>query len=297
MQLPLFDDPLPLLAAFEHRNLRLGTASWSYPGWRGLVYEQPGLRAYAAHPLFRCVALDRNFYSELSEAEYRGYADQVPPDFRFLVKAPRALVDPTSPHYLDAEWALRHFLEPARRGLGEKLGVAHFFFPPMVHGALEGFFAALVGRGYALSYEVRQPLSCEVPGLTRAWNVFPGMGWPQPESGPLRIIRWTLRPQPPEVPWNLKTAAQRYLPFAEIRDPDVETRSRVAAQVLEWLAQGVQVWVLVNNKAEGCAPLSLKLLSEELAHLSGGSPPGGSAQIGRGGQTANAPSRTQDGTD
>lgn len=259
-----FDDPSPLVPAFEHSNLRLGTASWNYPGWRGLVYEQPGLRAYASHPLFRCVALDRNFYSVLSMQEYRGYADQVPPDFRFLVKAPRALVDPASPHYLDSEWALRHFLEPARLGLGDKLGVAHFFFPAALHAGLEGFFERLVGLGYPLSYEVRQPLDCALAGLTRAWNVFPRMDWPQPESGPLRILRWTLRPQAPESVWNLKTAARRYLPFAALRDPDVETRSRLARQVLAWLDQGLPVWVLANNKAEGCAPLTLQLLSEEL---------------------------------
>ncbi len=273
MQLSLFENPPPLLPAFEHCNLRLGTASWSYPGWCGLVYQQPGLSAYAAHPLFGCVALDRNFYFELGEVEYRDYAEQVPPDFRFLIKAPRALVDPASPHYLEVEWALRCFLEPARRGLGEKLGLAHFFFPPGVHSALEGFFESLVGCGYPLSYEVRQVLACQVPGLTRAWNVFPGTGWPQAESGPLRIIRWTLRPQAPESGWNLKTAAQRYLPFAEIRDPDVETRARVAAQVLKWLSQDLPVWVLVNNKAEGCAPLTLSLLSAELARLAGKADP------------------------
>ncbi len=178
MQLPLFDDPSPLVSAFEHSNLRLGTASWNYPGWRGLVYEQPGLRAYASHPLFRCVAL--------------------------------------------------------------------------------------IGRGYPLSYEVRQPLVCSAAELTQAWNIFPGMDWPQPECGPLRVIRWTLRPRAPQGDWNLKTAARRYLPFAAIRDPDPETRSRVAAQVLAWLDLALPVWVLVNNKAEGCAPLTLQLLSEEL---------------------------------
>lgn len=271
MQLSLFEEPSRLVPAFEHPNLRLGTASWVYPGWCGLVYERPSLAGYVSHPLFGCVALDRNFYSELREADYRSYAQQVPADFRFLVKAPRPLVDPSSPLYLDSEWALRHFLEPACGGLGDKLGVAHFFFPPGVHAALEPFFELLDGCGCALSYEVRQPLSCWTQGVSRAWNVFPGLGWPQPQSGPLRIVRWNLRPQAPEIPWNLKTAAARYLPFAQIRDPDLETRRRVAAQVLEWLNQGWPVWVLVNNKAEGCAPLSLRLLTEELARMAGAS--------------------------
>lgn len=265
MQLSLFEGPQPLLGAYEHPNLRLGTASWNYPGWRGLVYQEPGLAAYASHPLFRCVALDRSFYAPLSEEEYAGYAAQVPADFRFLVKAPRVLVDPDSAHYLDAQWALRHFLEPARRGLGDTLGLTHFFLPPGRHEDPTSFFGRLSQSGCHISYEVRQPLVCEAPGLIRAWNVFPGMPWPQPESGPVRLIRWTLRPQAPEVPWNLKTAARRYLPFSRLRDPDRDTRGRIAAQVQTWLGRGLPVWVLANNKAEGCAPLSLRLLTEELA--------------------------------
>ncbi|MBN9416452.1 hypothetical protein ABS71_01970 [bacterium SCN 62-11] len=265
MQLSLFERPEPLLGAFEHPNLRLGTASWNYPGWRGLVYDEPGLAAYSAHPLFRCVALDRNFYGPLSEAEYAGYAAQVPANFRFLVKAPRALVDPASAHYLDAPWALENFLEPARRGLGSSLGLAHFFFPPARHDDFRAFFGRLLEVGCEVSYEVRQKLVCDLPALNRVWNVFPGMDWPQPEKGGVRVVRWTLRPSAPEVPWNLKTAAHRYLPFSALRDPDVETRRRIADQVLDWLGQGLPVWVLVNNKAEGCAPLSLRMLTEELA--------------------------------
>lgn len=267
MQLSLFENPEPLTAAFEHPDLRLGTASWNYPGWSGLVYPEPDLAAYAAHPLFRCVALDRTFYAPLEVGDYAGYAAQVPPDFRFLVKAPRALVDPGSAHYLDARWARRYFLEPARVGLGVHLGIAHFFFPPGRHGDLSPFFTELLETGCPLAYEVRQPLECRLPGLSRAWNVFPGLDWPQPECGPLRIVRWSLRPRPPEHPWNLRTAARRYLPFSTLRDEDLETRTRVAVQVLDWLDQKLPVWVLVNNKAEGCAPFSLRLLTQQMAEV------------------------------
>src|SRR5690606_35219926 len=51
-------------------SLRLGTSSWTFPGWAGLVYDREapervltheGLTAYAAHPLFRTVCIDRTF--------------------------------------------------------------------------------------------------------------------------------------------------------------------------------------------------------------------------------------------
>ena len=41
----------------------------------------------------RCVGIDRSFYRPLTEAQYAHYADQVPDDFRFVVKAPALLTD------------------------------------------------------------------------------------------------------------------------------------------------------------------------------------------------------------
>src|SRR5262245_8553585 len=59
-------------------DLRLGTSSWSFPGWRGTVYDREataaalarrGLTAYARHPLFRTVGLDRTFYAPMTREE------------------------------------------------------------------------------------------------------------------------------------------------------------------------------------------------------------------------------------
>ncbi|MCA3806382.1 MAG: DUF72 domain-containing protein, partial [Burkholderia sp.] len=52
-------------------NVRLGTSSWYFPGWNGIVYDgdfaqtklsREGLEAYGAHPLLKSVSLDRSFY-------------------------------------------------------------------------------------------------------------------------------------------------------------------------------------------------------------------------------------------
>src|SRR5688500_539397 len=49
------------------KGLRMGTSSWAFTGWAGLVYDQPypqnrlsreGLAAYAKHPLLRAVGVD-----------------------------------------------------------------------------------------------------------------------------------------------------------------------------------------------------------------------------------------------
>ncbi len=86
------------------RSVHLGTSSWFFPGWRDLVWRgdsdytesqlaRHGLSAYAQHPLFRCVGIDRTFYQPLTVAEYARYADQVPSGFRFVVKAPAMVSD------------------------------------------------------------------------------------------------------------------------------------------------------------------------------------------------------------
>ncbi|MDO4706681.1 MAG: DUF72 domain-containing protein, partial [Comamonadaceae bacterium] len=81
------DAALLELAARLPPQLRMGTSSWHFPGWAGLVWgsdyaestlSKAGLAAYAAHPLLRSVSLDRVFYRPLSAQQYAHYAAQVP---------------------------------------------------------------------------------------------------------------------------------------------------------------------------------------------------------------------------
>src|SRR4051794_20610249 len=57
------------------RALRLGTSSWSFPGWQGFVWDRKastellakeGLRYYGRHPLFRTVGIDRTYYAPVT---------------------------------------------------------------------------------------------------------------------------------------------------------------------------------------------------------------------------------------
>jgi uncharacterized protein YecE (DUF72 family) len=63
------------LARHLSPQLYLGTSSWTFPGWQGLVYDRAasasvlaryGLAAYARHPLLRTVGLDRTFYAPIA---------------------------------------------------------------------------------------------------------------------------------------------------------------------------------------------------------------------------------------
>ena len=131
-------------------KLRLGTSSWSFPGWEGIVYDRRvsqqtlashGLTAYAQHPLLRTVGVDRTFYRPISSDAFRAYADAVPADFRFLVKADRLLTSPTdpegygvrgpNPRFLDPRYAANEVIGPMIDGLGCKAGPLLFQFPPI----------------------------------------------------------------------------------------------------------------------------------------------------------------------
>lgn len=105
-------------------NLYIGTCSWKYPSWEGLVYSRPREINYLAEYALRyhTVEVDQWFWSlfpghppKLPQAqdvaEYRAAAAD---EFRFTVKAPNAL---TLTHYykqLTGGEELRnpHFLDP-----------------------------------------------------------------------------------------------------------------------------------------------------------------------------------------
>jgi uncharacterized protein YecE (DUF72 family) len=172
-------------------RLHFGTSSWSFPGWRGLVYagkhsaaalSRHGLAAYALIPMLRSVGIDRTFYAPIETAMYAGYASQVPDDFRFLVKAPGSVTDAVrrnadgrgqerNPRFLDPGVACETFVGPCLDGLGEKAGPLLFQLPPItrdLYGSpslfaerIAGFFSALprqvMGIAPLYALELRNP--------------------------------------------------------------------------------------------------------------------------------------------
>jgi uncharacterized protein YecE (DUF72 family) len=74
-------------------ELRIGTCSWKYPSWKGLVYSQASgidyLSEYARR--FDSVEIDQWFWTLPERATAAEYAAATPEDFRFTVKLPNAL--------------------------------------------------------------------------------------------------------------------------------------------------------------------------------------------------------------
>lgn len=158
-----WDDGLRALGQRLPERLRLGTSSWSYPGWQGLVWEgthseqtlaKQGLPVYAQHPLLRTVSIDRSFYRPLTASDYARYAAQVPEDFRFVVKAPSLVTDAlvrsedgrgreANSAFLSPELATQEFVAPALEGLGAKVGALVFQLSPLPWQQLDRVHAVL----------------------------------------------------------------------------------------------------------------------------------------------------------
>ena len=291
-------DDVATLAARLPRAVRLGTSSWSFPGWAGIVYDRAastatlarrGLAAYARHPLLRTVGIDRTYYAPIAAEDFAAYAAAVPDDFRFLVKAPEALTTarfPDHPRYgeqrgavsaafLDPGWAADAICAPLAGGLGDKAGVLVFQFPPqplaLLGGAprfaarLRAFLAALP-RGLTYAVEVRAEAlfttdylaALAETGACHVVNVHPSMPPPaaqaarlDPASAPAVVVRWMLGHGQ-----RYEEARERYLPFDRLVDEDPDHRAQLAALCRGAAARGRDTYVVINNKAEGSAPLS-----------------------------------------
>lgn len=137
-------------------HLRLGTSSWNYPGWAGMVWDREypennlsryGLSAYSQHPLFKTVSIDRGFYRPMNVAQFAEYASQVGQNFRFVVKAPSLVTDAlirdesgrgmrTNLNFLNPTEAVQLFVELALEGLRHKLGALVFQISPLPNSML-----------------------------------------------------------------------------------------------------------------------------------------------------------------
>jgi uncharacterized protein YecE (DUF72 family) len=287
-------------------DVHLGTSSWSFPGWEGLVYDRvasktvlarTGLGTYARHPLLRTVGIDRTYYGAIPASAFAAYASDVPEDFRFLVKASS---ESTSPYrrdsagrrsgrnelFLDPAYATEEVIGPFVEGLGDKAGPLVFQFPPL--GAdhtkepsrfaerLMGFLSALP-RGPVYAAELRdRELFCadyvaalESGGATHCYNVHPRM----PSVNAQRELAAPLTDGPLIARWMLHSgfayeeARQRYEPFSRLVDEDPDARTALAELAHDHSIRRKIVIIVANNKAEGSAPLTVFKLAETIASL------------------------------
>ncbi len=268
----------------------------SYPKSR---FSQDTLAEYAAHavddvPLFRTVGIDHSFYRPAGAKQLAHYAAQVPDDFRFCSKVWEELTIPTyanlprygakagkaSQRFLDAGAFRDLVLEPAQEGLGQKLGPFIFEFqrwgidPASFLDRLQRFLGLLpAGPPYAV--EVRNaallgPRYREIlqaHGVAHVYNHWTAM---PPLDEQHRSLAQTFTA--PHVVLRLLTplglahekAVERYKPYDRIVQPQLRMRRNAVTLAKQAAAEGKSAYVLVNNRAEGCSPLTVQALMQAL---------------------------------
>lgn len=168
--------------------IRIGTCTWNYPSWEGLVYQSHDKAEYLVEyaQRFGAVEVDRWFWSLFEdplkvrlplERDAQTYRDAVPDTFRFGVKAPNSITlthlykkdranksEPLveNPHFLSRDLAIEflHRIKP----LHDVLGPVMFQFEylnkqkmPSLAAFLEQFaaFANALPPGFTYALETR----------------------------------------------------------------------------------------------------------------------------------------------
>ncbi|MBT9557008.1 MAG: DUF72 domain-containing protein [Myxococcales bacterium] len=268
-------------------------ATTSELAWRGL-------NAYASHPLLGAVGIDRSYYAPVPEGDFASYRAQFeaagrPIPARYLVKVGKDITLPwgrsgKNPHFLNADLAIAGWLAPAEAGLGP--GVIHLLqLSPMgkaaggparfaerlhrfldavrPHGrvAVELRDAALLGPEYVATLIATGALHCtnllpEMPGPAEQVATLQAHGI---VAGAPLLIRW-LR----SGSLDHEAAEKLYDPYDVLQAPQPALIAETASTIAQSLAAGSpEVTVIIDNKAEGSAPLTVARLAERYADIDG----------------------------
>jgi uncharacterized protein YecE (DUF72 family) len=156
-------------------RILVGTSGWSYKHWKGSFYpaDLPSdemLRYYAAR--LPTVEINNSFYRIPKEKVLLDWAAQVPPEFRFVLKASRRITHIN--RLADEDGSLGYFLQTVNV-LGERLGPTLFQCPPSLRRDMARLndFLARVPRTWRAALEFRHDswFSDEVYDALRAHDV------------------------------------------------------------------------------------------------------------------------------
>jgi uncharacterized protein YecE (DUF72 family) len=289
-------------------RLRIGTCSWRYPSWAGLVYSAAKgtnyLEEYARR--YDTVEVDQWFWSLFEGSEPRlpspsdveEYRRSVPPGFRFTVKVPdsitlthfrsRSKTDPLvpNPHFLSPDLFARFLssLEPLGDALGPIILQFEYLNRSKMSGQAEfaerlGDFLERIPPGpeYALETRNSHWLNAAHFELMARHGLMPVLlqgYWMPPVTEVYQKWRHLLV-QARTVLIRLHGPDREGMETRTGRQwdrlvvPRDEELGAVVAMAEELLGAGVDVYLNVNNHYEGSAPLTI----QRIQALLGGTQP------------------------
>ena len=249
---------------------------------------------YRGKPLFRTVGNDATFYRPPSANQLTRYLTQIPEDFQMCFKVWEELTIPTyakharygsragqaNPNFLNADAFTKLVLQPYRDAqFGPNTGP--FLFEFQRHGMpaeefigkLDDFFDS-VSAEFRYAVEIRNAglLGPRYHDMLRAhgvahvynhWSYMPPLAEQHQRmktmTAPFTVIR-LLTP----LKMTYEAAKKRAEPYDKIVGELPEMRKDTVSLIQEATAENRSTYVLVNNRSEGNAPLTIQALTDHL---------------------------------
>jgi uncharacterized protein YecE (DUF72 family) len=265
--------------------------------YREADFKVECLREYARYAPFRTVEFDFPFYRPPTEAQLERYARALPSGFPVVSKVWEEITVPwfpgqprhgpragqENPKYLDVRAFREEVLPGYERAFRGHTGPFVLEFgtewqPTPERRAqflerLDGFLGAAPAE-HRFAVEIRTPAYFErdyfdvlrrrgaahvfnwwtrTPGLLEQWEAA------QPLPAKFSVTRILV---PPGMAYE--DAVQRFQPYDHMQAPREDMRRDLVRLIRHVTEAGADAFVLVNNRAEGCAPLTIRALAREL---------------------------------
>lgn len=293
------------VAAAIPETVYFGTSSWSFPGWRGIVYSRhiadgaiarEGLREYVRHPLLRTVGIDRSYYAPMPDADLWRYAAQLPAGFPCVIKAPAAVtsmarigpdgraLSELNPDFLNVARFEEEILAPLARSFAGHAGPILLQFPPAPAQVrlpadafverLDRFLEALPSEfEYAVEVRERALLTAGYAqvlarhGVGHTYNYWTAMPRPLAQSAivPAENAPFLIVRLLMAPGTRYEDRREEMRPFNRMVAADPAMRDEVVALTIRATRGRRRIYILVNNKAEGSSPLTIAALAELVA--------------------------------
>jgi uncharacterized protein YecE (DUF72 family) len=282
-------------------NVRIGSCSWAYDSWRGIVYPETGkinyLKIYAE--TYNTVEIDRWFWSLFKGGTVRlpdpktvqEYLSSVPQDFQFTVKVPNAITlthyynrnrsEPIleNPHFMSVTVWERFLksLEPIKNHIGALMFQFEYMNKRKMNSQnrflshLDEFFNHAPAP-CPIAVEVRNPRYLNVGyfeflnlhNLHHVW--IQGYYMPPVFDSYRDFLPYTgqmsvIRLMGPNRKDIEEKSGEKWNRIWDDRDEELD---RLVLMVEDFVSQGTSVYINVNNHYEGSAPLTIERIKKRL---------------------------------
>ncbi len=259
------------------------------------------LEEYAAFPLFRTVGIDSSFYAPPTEETLRGWAHHLPPGFPCVSKVWDQITVQThsqarnparagqaNPDFLNPDVFLEAVYEPYQQHFADHAGPFVFEFqsiprrsgmgPSEFADRLDAFFSVLPRDGrYAVEIRNEEFLTPMYFAVLRehgvahvfnSWTRMPPIGdqldLPGSVPGGFIVARALLR-----TGRTYDEAVDAFAPYDRIQDPNPELRRDLVRLIARAVETRIPAYLLLNNRAEGSAPLTIAAIARMLPEPAG----------------------------